>query len=76
MQRLFVAEFTADIFECAYAPPAFQNVTISAQSASLGAPITPGVTKRYQVQYRKLSASFCPLASGGWNTTNAVAVTW
>ena len=36
--------------------------------------VSPGLTRYYQVQYRNLSAGFCPPAT--FNFSNGLAVTW
>ena len=55
--------------------PRGADPAISARSAELGAPISPGETRTYQVYYRDASAGFCP-GGGMWNTSSARAVLW
>jgi len=48
-------------------------VAISSRSAALVDSIPIGATRICQVYYRDANLAFCP---GGFNATNAIAVTW
>jgi hypothetical protein len=51
--------------------------SISARSAALGDPLSPGDTRTYQAYYRDPTATFCPNPPGNtWNISNARSVTW
>jgi hypothetical protein len=51
--------------------------SISARSAALGDPLSPGTIRSYQVYYRDPSATFCPAPAGGtFNATQAVQLVW
>ncbi len=54
--------------------PEAGDVTISARSAALGDPLTPGSTRVYQVYYRDPSTSFCPGFT--FNVTSGALVRW
>lgn len=54
--------------------PASGDVTISARSAALGDPLTPGSTRVYQVYYRDPSTSFCPGFT--FNVSSGAVVHW
>jgi hypothetical protein len=57
--------------------PGGGDPSITARSAALGSPITPGTTRYYQVYYRDPSAVFCPAPSGNtWNLSSAVQIAW
>jgi hypothetical protein len=57
--------------------PSGTQLSISARSAALGAPISAGSTRIYQMYYRDPSATFCPNPPGNlYNISSAVAVTW
>jgi len=47
---------------------------IAAQSASLGDPLSPGLTRYYLVYYRDACSSFCP--SANFNASNGLRVLW
>jgi hypothetical protein len=51
--------------------------TISARSAALGYPISPGAVRFYQSYYRDPQVGFCPAPAGNlWNVTNGVRIVW
>jgi hypothetical protein len=51
--------------------------SITARSAALGDPITPGSTRYYQTYYRDPNLSFCPAPAGdSWNVSNAMRIQW
>ena len=73
LKRLYVRNASSGVVVF---PPS-GGLSISAQSAALGDPITTGSTRSYQVYYRDPSATFCPSPSGNtWNVSNAVRVLW
>lgn len=58
------------------APLAGDN-SISAQSALLGDPITPGTTRSYQVYYRDPNLGFCATPTGNsWNVSTGIVIRW
>ncbi|HEV8114283.1 MAG TPA: hypothetical protein VGR31_16040 [Planctomycetota bacterium] len=57
--------------------PQGADLSISARSAAIGAPIPAGASRLYQVYYRDPSSSFCPNPPGStFNVSNAVAIVW
>ncbi len=57
--------------------PDATDLSITARSAALGAPIPSGAVRIYQTYYRDPSASFCPAPTGStFNITNAVSIQW
>jgi hypothetical protein len=57
--------------------PGAGDLSVSAQSGALGAPITPGTTRYYQVYYRDAILSFCaPPAGSSFNVGNGMRVKW
>jgi hypothetical protein len=51
--------------------------SISARSAALGFPITPGMELYYQTHYRDPSPTFCPAPQGNtWNVSNGQVLRW
>jgi hypothetical protein len=61
----------------AAAAPAASDPSISARSAQLGVPISPGESRYYQVSYRDPNPAFCPSPSGStFNVTNGVEIDW
>jgi hypothetical protein len=51
--------------------------SITARSAALGDPLSPGMTRFYQVYYRDPDPVFCPTPTGNtWNVSNARTLTW
>jgi hypothetical protein len=73
LERLYVKSATAGV---AVAPDVGDS-SITAQSAALGDPITPGSTRYYQTYYRDPSPTFCaPPQGNAWNVTNGVRVVW
>jgi hypothetical protein len=57
--------------------PSPGDLSVSAQSAALGAPITPGSTRYYQVYYRDPNLAFCPPPAGNsFNVGNGMRVKW
>ena len=57
--------------------PGPSDPSITAQSALKGDPISPGMTRYYQVYYRDPSQVFCPTPTGNtWNLSSAIQITW
>jgi hypothetical protein len=57
--------------------PGANDLSITARSAAMGAPITPGTSRWYQTYYRDPNPTFCPAPPGNtWNVTNAVQIVW
>jgi Tol biopolymer transport system component len=57
--------------------PQGTDLSVSARSAALGDPISPGTTRGYYVFYRDPDPNFCPTPFGStFNTTNGVRVLW
>ena len=51
--------------------------SVSASSAALGDPLSPGMTRFYFAAYRDPSATFCPSPSGStFNATQAIQLIW
>ena len=51
--------------------------SITARSAALGDPISPGSFRFYQVYYRDPNLGFCPNPPGNsWNVSSAISVAW
>jgi len=51
--------------------------SISARSAALGDPISPGATRHYQTYYRDPQPGFCPNPLGdSWNISSGLTLTW
>jgi hypothetical protein len=53
--------------------PGVGDLSVSAKSSALGAPIPVGAIRYYQTYYRDANLSFCPV---GFNVTSAVRVVW
>lgn len=61
----------------AVAYPEGPELSITARSAALGAPIVPGTHRFYMTYYRDPDANFCPTPPGGtFNGSNAVDILW
>ena len=57
--------------------PTGGDPSITAQSAALGDPISPGSVRYYQVYYRDPSLVFCPAPPGNsWNVSSGIKITW
>ena len=57
--------------------PTGSDASVSARSAALGSPITPGAARFYQTYYRDSSLSFCSNPPGNtWNVSSGLAVVW
>ncbi len=57
--------------------PAVGDPSITARSAAMGVPISPGGRRYYQVAYRDGNASFCPSPTGNsFNISNGVKINW
>jgi Tol biopolymer transport system component len=69
IKRLYVEQAAAG----AIVVPGPGELSISEQSAALGAALQLGDTRIYQVYYRDPDFSFC---GGGFNAANAIALTW
>lgn len=73
LKRLFVKSAVGGLVSA----PTPGDPAITAQSANLGDPITPGMSRYYQTYYRDPDPSFCPPPQGdNWNVTNAVRIVW
>jgi hypothetical protein len=73
LKRLYVRNASGG----AVSAPQPGESSVSARSAELGAPLTPGATRVYQVYYRDPDAGFCPPPAGAsWNVTNAMRIVW
>ncbi|MCK6446430.1 MAG: hypothetical protein L6Q99_08580 [Planctomycetes bacterium] len=70
LKRLYVKNATGG----ALSVPGASDPSIQTRSAALGDPLTPGVTRYYQIYYRDPAATHC--TAGTFNLTNAVAITW
>ena len=57
--------------------PQGSDATVSARSAAVGNPISPGTIRVYHVFYRDPDPNFCPPPAGStFNTTNGLRVLW
>jgi len=57
--------------------PLGPDPSVSARSAALGDPISPGTTRVYQTFYRDGDPNYCPYPFGStFNATNALLVLW
>jgi Tol biopolymer transport system component len=57
--------------------PQGADLSITMRSAAVGAAISPGMTRIYQIYYRDPSTTFCPSPNGStFNITNAIAIAW
>jgi hypothetical protein len=57
--------------------PQGSDPKVSARSAALGNPITPGTIRLYHVFYRDPDPNFCPAPAGSTlNTTNGLKILW
>jgi hypothetical protein len=56
--------------------PVAGDPSITARSAALGDPISPGQTRSYQTYYRDPVLGFCPAPGDSWNVSNAVRIAW
>jgi len=54
--------------------PGLGDPSITARSASLGDPISPGMVRFYQTYYRDPASGFCPGAT--FNVTSAIRIDW
>lgn len=73
LRRLYVKSASSG----AVSAPGPGDLSITARSAALGAPIPPGHRRYYQVYYRDGAPGFCPPPAGGsFNVTNAVKIVW
>ena len=54
--------------------PTGSDLSITARSAQLGAPIPPGAVRYYQVYYRDPNLGFC--SGAGYNISNALPIHW
>jgi hypothetical protein len=61
----------------AVSAPRAAEPSVSARSAAVGDPISPGAVRVYQVLYRDPDPNFCPTPAGAaFNVTNALRVIW
>jgi Tol biopolymer transport system component len=73
LKRLYVKSAMAGVVTV----PQAGDLSISAESAAKGDPLSLGATRVYQVYYRDPSSSFCPNPPGGtFNVSNAIAIAW
>jgi hypothetical protein len=57
--------------------PQAGDASVSSRSAAVGAPLSSGVSRSYQVYYRDANLSFCPSPPGdAWNTSSGVRIGW
>jgi glucose/arabinose dehydrogenase len=57
--------------------PGIGELSLSARSAALGDPLSPGMTRYYQTYYRDPNPAFCSSPAGGtFNATGGAAITW
>lgn len=57
--------------------PQAGDLSITAKSAALGDPLSPGMTRIYQTYYRDPNLAFCGAPVGNsWNVGNAVRIIW
>lgn len=70
LKRLYVKSASGG----ACAAPIAGDPSITARSAALGDPISPGDTRFYQVYYRDAAGPFCPPQT--FNATNGVRIGW
>lgn len=57
--------------------PATGEPSVSAQSAAKGDPLSPGMTRYYQVYYRDPEPTFCAAPLGGtFNVSNGIVLNW
>ena len=57
--------------------PVAGDPSISARSAMLGDPLSPGATRTYMTYYRDANLSFCPAPTGNsFNSTQAILLVW
>ena len=57
--------------------PGIGELSLSARSAMLGDPLSPGMTRYYQTYYRDPNPAFCSSPAGGtFNATGGAAITW
>jgi hypothetical protein len=73
LKRLFVKSASGGVVSA----PAPGDLSITAQSAALGDPVSPGSVRHYQVYYRDPNLTFCPAPQGNsFNVGNALRITW
>ncbi|MDZ4773733.1 MAG: calcium-binding protein [Planctomycetota bacterium] len=70
LKRMYLAVATGG----ALTVPQVGDASVSARSAALGDPLTPGSSRVYQAYYRDAVIGFC--ASGTFNLSQALVVTW
>ena len=71
LRRLYVKS----AFAGSLTVPDVGDLSISARSAALGAPIPNGATRYYMTYYQDPSPSFCP-TGGDFNASNVVSIVW
>jgi hypothetical protein len=73
LKRLYVKNAVGGVA----AAPAAGEPRISARSAALGDPLSPGSIRTYQVYYRDPDPAFCPSPAGdAFNASNGQRITW
>jgi hypothetical protein len=73
LKRLYVRNASSGVVVA----PLSGELSVSAQSAALGSPITVGTSRYYQVAYRDPSPTFCVAPTGGTlNISNAIRIDW
>ena len=73
LKRLYLKSATGGV---ASAPEA-GDLPITARSAQLGDPISPGMRRYYQVYYHDSNLLFCPAPQGNsWNVSSGQVVSW
>jgi hypothetical protein len=73
LKRLYVKNASAGVVSA----PAGGDLSITARSAALGDPISPGSTRYYQCYYRDPSPSFCSSPTGStFNVSSGQIIFW
>jgi hypothetical protein len=73
LKRLYVKNAVAGTASA----PGAGDPSVSARSANLGDPITPGTQRWYQAYYRDPNLAFCGNPPGNsWNVSSGLAVSW
>ncbi len=73
LKRLFVKSAVSGTATA----PAVGDAPIHVRSALLGDPLSPGITRTYQVYYRDANLGFCPAPVGSsFNVSNGLRISW